>query len=319
MERCDSAHSHVDPGDLYLRKPRRTLWDYEDSLEFGDETDLDIALGTLQQDALYEDELYIKIEDDPLQFMNSMEYVFPTPPPQYTSTQYTHNLSRQSPQQMFCHTVSTSTSVVGFGITLESPVKTLVFDTNPLLPPQGYFMPPPPSFSQCSTFYAGHSDTLPAWTHAPESGKKRVTTKRKKPRAKSLQEEAPSKAEVKTEPLLEGSLVYNAVRMSSSLPVSSKRLKSEPDPGSEKQFVCMVNGCGKCFRRYEHLKRHSKSVHTSERREAFRLLKTYKAKNKAAFQCPVEACGRRFSRRDNLAQHIRVHGPDSLRTRKRRP
>ncbi|EGO20729.1 hypothetical protein SERLADRAFT_399878, partial [Serpula lacrymans var. lacrymans S7.9] len=56
-------------------------------------------------------------------------------------------------------------------------------------------------------------------------------------------------------------------------------------------YTCTVNGCGKCFVRGEHLKRHVRSIHTNEK----------------PFCCPVEDCDRAFSRRDNLGQHIRIH------------
>ncbi|KAJ7880177.1 hypothetical protein B0H13DRAFT_1630473 [Mycena leptocephala] len=61
----------------------------------------------------------------------------------------------------------------------------------------------------------------------------------------------------------------------------------------ERTFVCAVEGCGKCFVRGEHLKRHVRSIHTYEK----------------PHKCPYEGCGKAFSRRDNLAQHSRVHLP----------
>ncbi|PWN32260.1 uncharacterized protein FA14DRAFT_112856, partial [Meira miltonrushii] len=55
-----------------------------------------------------------------------------------------------------------------------------------------------------------------------------------------------------------------------------------------KVYTCKVPGCGKCFKRSEHLKRHVRSIHTDEK----------------PFMCH---CGKRFSRHDNLNQHARVH------------
>jgi hypothetical protein len=36
-----------------------------------------------------------------------------------------------------------------------------------------------------------------------------------------------------------------------------------------RMYMCEVNGCGKCFARGEHLKRHVRSIHTYEKREVF--------------------------------------------------
>lgn len=55
-----------------------------------------------------------------------------------------------------------------------------------------------------------------------------------------------------------------------------------------KTFICTL--CGRRFRRQEHLKRHYRSLHTSDK----------------PFEC--SECGKKFSRSDNLAQHARTHG-----------
>ncbi|GAA6051499.1 hypothetical protein JCM3770_004564, partial [Rhodotorula araucariae] len=55
----------------------------------------------------------------------------------------------------------------------------------------------------------------------------------------------------------------------------------------KKIFLCKVPGCGKCFKRSEHLKRHVRSIHTNEK----------------PFQCQWPTCKRLFSRHDNLNQH----------------
>lgn len=56
-------------------------------------------------------------------------------------------------------------------------------------------------------------------------------------------------------------------------------------------YLCEIDGCGKCFARGEHLKRHVRSIHTYEK----------------PHQCPYPHCGKFFSRHDNLGQHMRVH------------
>ncbi|OBZ68538.1 Transcriptional regulator MNL1 [Grifola frondosa] len=58
-----------------------------------------------------------------------------------------------------------------------------------------------------------------------------------------------------------------------------------------RMYMCKVPGCGKCFARGEHLKRHVRSIHTNEK----------------PHKCPVPGCGKDFSRHDNLGQHMRVH------------
>jgi uncharacterized Zn-finger protein len=41
---------------------------------------------------------------------------------------------------------------------------------------------------------------------------------------------------------------------------------------SARMYLCDVEGCGKCFARGEHLKRHVRSIHTYEKREFLVLL-----------------------------------------------
>ncbi|KAF8954313.1 hypothetical protein BDZ97DRAFT_1621426, partial [Flammula alnicola] len=58
-----------------------------------------------------------------------------------------------------------------------------------------------------------------------------------------------------------------------------------------RMYLCEVEGCGKCFARGEHLKRHVRSMHTYEK----------------PHRCLYPGCGKDFSRHDNLGQHMRVH------------
>ncbi|KAL1951030.1 hypothetical protein VTO73DRAFT_179 [Trametes versicolor] len=59
----------------------------------------------------------------------------------------------------------------------------------------------------------------------------------------------------------------------------------------KRMYMCKVPGCGKCFARGEHLKRHVRSIHTNDK----------------PHKCPYPGCEKDFSRHDNLGQHMRVH------------
>lgn len=59
-----------------------------------------------------------------------------------------------------------------------------------------------------------------------------------------------------------------------------------------KTFMCPV--CGRRFRRQEHLKRHTRSIHTDQK----------------PFKC--QECSKTFSRSDNLTQHQRTHTSGSI-------
>ncbi|AET38043.1 C2H2-type zinc finger protein Ecym_2301 [Eremothecium cymbalariae DBVPG len=70
-------------------------------------------------------------------------------------------------------------------------------------------------------------------------------------------------------------------------PRSSTSKSSSPLDEEEKPFKCQE--CTKAFRRSEHLKRHIRSVHSTDR----------------PFPCTY--CDKKFSRSDNLSQHLKTH------------
>lgn len=44
---------------------------------------------------------------------------------------------------------------------------------------------------------------------------------------------------------------------------------ADPNQKNNRLYVCTVEGCGKCFHRGEHLKRHIRSIHTHEKRKCY--------------------------------------------------
>ncbi len=76
---------------------------------------------------------------------------------------------------------------------------------------------------------------------------------------------------------------------------------------NKRRYVCTYEGCGKCFVRGEHLKRHVKSLHLCEKR-AYMTWSFFGVgtNNLLAHQCPHEGCNKSFSRKDNLKQHMGI-------------
>ncbi|KAK0461109.1 uncharacterized protein EV420DRAFT_1530324 [Desarmillaria tabescens] len=76
---------------------------------------------------------------------------------------------------------------------------------------------------------------------------------------------------------------------------------------SSRRYICTFEGCGKCFVRGEHLKRHVKGVHLCERRKIFTFsYDVCPSHLRVAFRCPHDGCKKAFTRGDNLKQHILV-------------
>jgi len=81
---------------------------------------------------------------------------------------------------------------------------------------------------------------------------------------------------------------YRSNTLTRGLPRGRAVLDEHP---SIRPFRCDFPKCGKMFKRSEHLKRHSRSIHSFYR----------------PHQCNYPGCGKSFSRTDNLAQHKRIH------------
>lgn len=91
---------------------------------------------------------------------------------------------------------------------------------------------------------------------------------------------------------------------------NSASIQVKDGHAGSRTFVCVVPGCGKCFVRGEHLKRHVRSIHTHDKRRSFKLPGFAFLTDPAApvaHVCPFEGCDKSFSRRDNLGQHVRIH------------
>ncbi|KXN68600.1 hypothetical protein CONCODRAFT_79694 [Conidiobolus coronatus NRRL 28638] len=84
-------------------------------------------------------------------------------------------------------------------------------------------------------------------------------------------------------------------------PRAKTRRTSHSSEVEHKDSICPFEGCGRPFKRPEHLKRHIMSIHHKEK----------------PHQCPFPGCGKCFSRNDNLTQHIKSHSKQGVQNRKR--
>jgi uncharacterized Zn-finger protein len=56
---------------------------------------------------------------------------------------------------------------------------------------------------------------------------------------------------------------------------AGKKRQGAPTGKTVRMYLCEVDGCGKCFARGEHLKRHVRSIHTYEKRAFIPLLELF--------------------------------------------
>ena len=62
--------------------------------------------------------------------------------------------------------------------------------------------------------------------------------------------------------------IPNLTKKSRGRRVPTQEFSRTPtDQKDTRLYICQVEGCGKCFHRGEHLKRHIRSIHTHEKRE----------------------------------------------------
>lgn len=190
---------------------------------------------------------------------------------------------RVAPHGFGLSTALVSSSGLGTGISTSAPPTTRTSGWD-AINPMGNSTP-------ASASGAGSSNTVPVLTK--RSRGRQVPTVRLSPEipgAENVSDDADKDREV--------SGTRRSRRRPSSSLSSSRRLSSgngvagmEDTAGRTRSYVCRVNGCGKCFQRGEHLKRHMRSIHTNEK----------------PFKCPHPGCGKDFSRRDNLFQHTSIH------------
>ncbi|KAK7051496.1 hypothetical protein VNI00_004470 [Paramarasmius palmivorus] len=99
------------------------------------------------------------------------------------------------------------------------------------------------------------------------------------------------------------------------VPIVENISGNQDNNGGKRAYVCSVEGCGKCFHRGEHLKRHIRSIHTYEKREHFPYSATAVLTSSGiAFKCTYPDCEKYFNRHDNLLQHIKVHRQQQVLT-----
>jgi DNA-directed RNA polymerase subunit RPC12/RpoP len=114
------------------------------------------------------------------------------------------------------------------------------------------------------------------------------TTGEKSQSGASNQQDAGTPSNTNATPAPSGSATGNLLNPAPSRRGRKQSLTEDPS----KQYVCDM--CSRRFRRQEHLKRHVRSLHTTEK----------------PFTCTD--CGKKFSRSDNLSQHQRTHGTASV-------
>jgi hypothetical protein len=93
------------------------------------------------------------------------------------------------------------------------------------------------------------------------------------------------------------------------VPTQTSAGSADADQKDHRLYVCTVTGCGKCFHRGEHLKRHIRSIHTHEKRMFAPVLFLSMCSHSSctAFKCTFPLCQKFFNRHDNLLQHLKVH------------
>ncbi|GAA5999664.1 hypothetical protein JCM5350_005556 [Sporobolomyces pararoseus] len=220
----------------------------------------------------------------------SLSYSLPHPPQQYHATTPRQGRTIHSKRDEFDLSSSPTTPRRGDQQTyqnfqLHSPVSPNYVNTHPAAPalvPIPNASSTPPSLSRrSSSSTSNYTPNQAALVSAASMNR-------------LLSRFDPNSSPIKSSPTVEVPVVGRgvcAIHPRYRVPPPPPRANPNNNPNkNDKLHTCVQEGCGRKFKRLEHLKRHERT-HTMEK----------------PYGCDIPGCGRYFSRSDNLAQHRKTH------------